>query len=119
MDKPGYSAKGSVTARETSFRKGMVGGSSGVAGRGEAAPGRPGGRSGEEVAELVRKASSSQSVKKELEARLAGCPLCKWILEDVSVNRTFTGYPQDYARADMFPVLAKIRHLELEGIALT
>lgn len=119
MDGPRFGKTGSRTTGANIFREGMVGGVAGPTGRREAAPSRPGGRSVEALEELVRAASSSDSVKKELGARLGSCPLCKWILEDITENGTLTGHPKDYARADLFPREAKIRHLELEGIPLT
>ena len=41
------------------------------------------------------------------------CPLCKWILEDFSENQKLTGYPKDFGGSTIFPVGAKIAHIEL------
>ncbi len=42
------------------------------------------------------------------------CFLCKWIREDFEANGKLTGLPYDYTGKEIFPVEAKINHLELE-----
>jgi hypothetical protein len=44
--------------------------------------------------------------------------MCKWIFEDLTKNGKLTDEPREHTGAGSFPVLAKIRHLALEGILL-
>lgn len=48
----------------------------------------------------------------------AGCFLCKWIYEDLTLNPKMTGYPFDSNGAALFPRASKIDHLKLEGFYL-
>ena len=43
------------------------------------------------------------------------CWLCWWIREDFEKNKKLTGHPYDYTDKAIFPVEAKINHMELEG----
>lgn len=54
-----------------------------------------------------------------LEARAPKCFLCKWILEDIRKNGTFTGYPLDYVNQPVFPRDGKLKHIMLEGFVIT
>lgn len=44
-----------------------------------------------------------------------GCFLCKWIFEDLVLNKKLTGYPKG-AQGEQFPVSGKYKHLQLEGL---
>jgi hypothetical protein len=44
------------------------------------------------------------------------CFCCKWILEDLQINRKLTGHPKDSLGGPVYPVDGKRKHLQLEGI---
>lgn len=55
---------------------------------------------------------------RELTARAPKCFLCRWILHDVGTNGKLTGWPPDSMGHGTFPVEGKVKHLELEGLAV-
>jgi hypothetical protein len=51
-----------------------------------------------------------------LEARAAGCFLCKWIAEDLRMNGVLTKHPKSWGGDAVFPVEGKALHLAVEGL---
>jgi|SRR6185369_10690058 len=51
-----------------------------------------------------------------LETQREKCMLCKMILEDQAQNGKLTGYPKENDGKGMFPVEAKIRHVQIEKL---
>jgi hypothetical protein len=51
--------------------------------------------------------------------RSEACFLCKWIHQDLKLNKKLTGHPLAWSGDGEFPVEGKKKHLKLEGIDLT
>jgi hypothetical protein len=59
------------------------------------------------------------NVLEQLDVRAPGCFLCKWIAEDLRVNKTVTNHPKSANIPEgIFPATAKFLHLWVERISL-
>ena len=60
----------------------------------------------------------AENIKRIAGPEVNRCFLCKWIMEDLRINGRLTGYPTDHSGSAGFPVVGKLRHLELEQASL-